>query len=106
MEGHKSAVSKMILLGDVSLCSADKTQVFIWNLERFEAEFVIKLEDASATINCILIIENILCTGSSDNLVRVWSTETGQCLANLSGHTGYVNHFDSYQGVFVCLFYY
>lgn len=37
--------------------------------------------------------------GTSDNLVRIWSLETGKLLSVLKGHTGYVNHMDSHDGM-------
>ena len=31
-------------------------------------------------------------TGSADNTLRVWTIESGQCLAVLTGHISIVNH--------------
>ena len=41
-------------------------------------------------VQCILVLNNKLYSGSFDNTIRVWNTETNECETVLKGHTNWV----------------
>ena len=41
-------------------------------------------------VYCLIVHNNILYSGSSDNTIRAWNLVTNQCIATLQGHTSSV----------------
>ena len=49
-------------------------------------------EGHTAPVNCVAVLpDGRVVSGSSDNTLRVWDTDTGQCLQTLEGHTELVS---------------
>ena len=48
------------------------------------------LEGHTGGVNCLTVVGNKLYSGSWDDTIRVWDTDTHQHITTLQGHTGYV----------------
>ena len=48
------------------------------------------LQGHTDAVNCLLVHNNILYSGSGDNTIRVWSLDTNECITALQGHTKWV----------------
>ena len=40
---------------------------------------------------CLIVHNNILYSGSSDDTIRAWNLDTNECITALQGHTAYVS---------------
>ena len=48
------------------------------------------LQGHASYVNCLIVHNNILYSGSCDNAIRAWNLDTNECIATLQGHTGHV----------------
>lgn len=75
----------------------------VWNVEGRKCYKV--LHDAAEVLSCFLTLKIYCCTfskndelvvsGGSDNTLKVWNVEQGNCIKTLKGHTNTVLHFHS-----------
>ena len=48
------------------------------------------LQGHTWVVICLIVHNNILYSGSSDNTIRAWNLDTNECITALQGHTDYV----------------
>ena len=49
------------------------------------------LQGHTSFVECLIVHNNILYSGSWDNTIRAWSLDTNECITALRGHTDYVD---------------
>jgi WD40 repeat protein len=90
--GHTGMVRSLALLADGRLASAawDST-VRLWDLALGTCAAVL---GHSSDLNAVAAVEGggaqLVASGGDARLVHLWSPRTGQCVAQLSGHTDFV----------------
>ncbi|KAK7407287.1 hypothetical protein VNO78_09078 [Psophocarpus tetragonolobus] len=94
LEKHKSAVNALALSGDGSVLysGACDRSILVWeNDENKNMVVVGALRGHTKAILCLVVVDDLVCSGSADNSVRIWRRgveEKGySCLAVLEGHT-------------------
>lgn len=90
LQGHKTKVSSVAWAPDqryAASSSYDDT-IIIWNVENGESVKIIGPQAGYATLAWSANGHHIL-TGS-DEVVRLWDSDTGKCVHELTGHTGVV----------------
>ena len=45
------------------------------------------LQGHSGWVNCLIVHNNILYSGSNDRTIRAWNLDTNECITALQGHT-------------------
>ena len=48
------------------------------------------LQGHASYVNCLIVHNNILYSGSRDHTIRAWNLDTNECITALQGHTSYV----------------
>jgi WD40 repeat protein len=87
-EGRTDAVA---FHGDILAC-AGETTVRLWNVSTTPATWVRTLEGHTDFVSSVAFAPDgrVIASGAFDNLIKLWSAETGECLRTLAGHTDYV----------------
>ena len=49
------------------------------------------LQGHTEYVNCLVVHNNVLYSGSKDETIRAWSLDTNECITALQGHTDLVN---------------
>jgi len=91
LEGHKSQVTRLLLLpnGNIASASADKT-IRIWNPEKEKS--LRTLTGHTENVNHLLLLPNgNIASASNDKTIKIWNPATGKLLKTLTGHKDGVN---------------
>jgi len=91
LEKHKSAVNALALSedGSVLYSGACDRSILVWESDDNNMVVVGALRGHTKAILCLVVMADLVCSGSADNSVRVWRKEIGKgysCLAVLEGH--------------------
>ncbi|KAK3592446.1 hypothetical protein CHS0354_004877 [Potamilus streckersoni] len=92
LTGHDSGINCMALSEDGSVLatgSEDKT-ARLWSTKTASCECIGILRGHEEYLNCILIEDCFVLTGSADKTVRKWDVATCECLVIMRGHTSVI----------------
>lgn len=76
------------------LCSGHYGSIQVWS---DYGTCALKLKEHTDYVNCLLVHENFLYSGSSDSTICKWSI-SGECLTVMKGHTYWINCLVVYRG--------
>lgn len=93
LERHKSGVNALALSADGSVLysGACDRSILVW--EKDDGSWMLAvgaLKGHTKSILCLAVVSNLVCSGSADKTVRIWTgvERSYSCLAVLEGHTG------------------
>ena len=92
LSGHEAGINCMALSEDGSVLasgSEDKT-ARLWSTRTNTCECIGILRGHEEYINCILIEDCFVLTGSADKTVRKWDVSTCECVLIMRGHTSVI----------------
>ena len=92
MAGHEKGINCMALSEDGSVLatgSEDKT-ARLWSTKTHSCECIGILRGHEEYINCILIEDCYVLTGSADKTIRKWDVSTCECVLICRGHTSII----------------
>ncbi|KAJ3450277.1 lissencephaly-1 [Anaeramoeba flamelloides] len=89
--GHTSAVTKVVVVGDLAYSGGDDFEINKWDLSKSSNPLVCTYRGHTAQITEILIHEKRLYSCSVDGTIREWDTKKNQCVNIFEGHQGSVN---------------
>ena len=92
LSGHEAGINCMALSEDGSVLasgSEDKT-ARLWSTRTNKCECIGILRGHEEYINCILIEDCFVLTGSADKTVRKWDVSTCECVLIMRGHTSVI----------------
>ncbi|CAH1790212.1 unnamed protein product [Owenia fusiformis] len=90
---HENGINCMALSEDGSVLasgSEDKT-ARLWSTKSEHCECIGILQGHEDYVNCILIEDNYVLTGSADKTVRKWDMSTCDCICIFRGHNSLIN---------------
>ncbi|OMO51446.1 Zinc finger, CCCH-type [Corchorus olitorius] len=88
LEGPVGQVYAMAVANDKLFAGTQNGDIMAWRAS-FEANpfhLAASLQGHTRAVLCLSVGENMLFSGSADNTIRVWDTETLQCIKTLNGH--------------------
>ncbi|KAK1376526.1 putative U3 small nucleolar RNA-associated protein 13 [Heracleum sosnowskyi] len=92
---HKSAINALALGsdGDILYSGACDRSIIVWEKTDGGGHMAVTgaLRGHTKPILCLAVVSELLCSGSADKTVRIWTRKTDRsysCLAVLEGHTG------------------
>ncbi|KAL9227420.1 hypothetical protein vseg_003109 [Gypsophila vaccaria] len=94
LEGHKSAINALALSPDGSLLysGACDRSILVWEKRGYEEgmDLLGALRGHTKAILCLVVVDDIVCSGSADKTIRVWKAcgANYSCLSVLQGHEG------------------
>ena len=84
--GHSDIVRHLLCLPAQRLASAgDDGRIIVWAVAT--GQQLASLCGHTRPISCLLLLEDVLLSGSSDNTIRMWDLFTYKCLRTLTAHT-------------------
>ena len=93
LEKHKSVVNALALStdGSVLYSGACDRSILVWEKEDSDRNMVLvgALRGHTKAILCLVVVADLVCSGSADNTVRVWRRgieKSYSCVAVLEGH--------------------
>lgn len=66
--------------------SAHGTSIRLWDLNTYECKH--NFEGHSRNVNCVVLTDEFLLSGSDDKTIRLWNLENGICQHRFIGHSG------------------
>lgn len=94
LEKHKSGINALALNteGSFLYTGASDRSILVWEKDNEDGNMVVigALRGHTKSILCIAVVSDLVCSGSADRTIRIWSgiDRNYSCLAVLEGHKG------------------